>query len=340
MDDIIKLIRIDEQNINPIYRQIEDSIIEGIKEKWINLGDRVPSINKVCRHFSLAPGTVTRAYDELQQRGILVSKQGKGYYINGTNIEQKIQVFMLFDRLNAYKEILYNSFIAKMGEQAHIQLFFHHYDSKRFKELIRDHLGKFHYYVIMPHFNENVEEHVNPIPPEKLLLIDKGIPGLKGKYNSVYQDFYIDIKNGLTSVNHLIHKYRRINLVLSSNKFQFIPDGIREGVQDYCRLNDLGYRELDLLKPAQVHAGEMFIVFTDQDLIYLIREKQRKGFQTGEDIGIISYDDTPMKEILDGGITVATTDFVKMGKTCAKLILSGETKKIHNPFRIIVRKSL
>jgi DNA-binding LacI/PurR family transcriptional regulator len=57
-------------------------------------------------------------------------------------------------------------------------------------------------------------------------------------------------------------------------------------------------------------------------------------------VGIISYNDSPLKEILLDGITVMTTDHVKMGQTAAKFILDNSKEKIKNPFVLIKRKSL
>jgi hypothetical protein len=57
-------------------------------------------------------------------------------------------------------------------------------------------------------------------------------------------------------------------------------------------------------------------------------------------VGLISYDDTPLKEILLGGVTVISTDFQKMGQTAGELISRGETKMEENPAYFIKRKTL
>jgi len=58
------------------------------------------------------------------------------------------------------------------------------------------------------------------------------------------------------------------------------------------------------------------------------------------DIGIISYNDTLLKEIVEGGITTITTDFNEMGKRLAKMILNKEQAKIENPNTLIIRNSI
>jgi len=60
----------------------------------------------------------------------------------------------------------------------------------------------------------------------------------------------------------------------------------------------------------------------------------------GEDIGLISYDDTPIKEILAEGISVISNNFALMGERAAQMILSREKGRFVNESRFIERKSL
>jgi DNA-binding LacI/PurR family transcriptional regulator len=60
----------------------------------------------------------------------------------------------------------------------------------------------------------------------------------------------------------------------------------------------------------------------------------------GQDIGIISYNDTPLEEILAGGITTLSADFTQMGKTTAALIKQQAIDTVENPWKLTIRKSL
>jgi DNA-binding LacI/PurR family transcriptional regulator len=86
--------------------------------------------------------------------------------------------------------------------------------------------------------------------------------------------------------------------------------------------------------------GEAYLLFADRDMIDFIKEVNKQGLQLGYNIGLISYDDTPMKEILEGGITVISTDFKQMGHTAGRLIIQKSKARIANPSRLIIRKSL
>ena len=62
-------------------------------------------------------------------------------------------------------------------------------------------------------------------------------------------------------------------------------------------------------------------------------------FGIGKDVGIISYNETVLKEVLADGITVISTDFRFMGERLADMLLKGEKVKVKNPFSMIRRKS-
>lgn len=335
-----EIIKIDSGSPVAKYQQIVDYIATAIEKGQLHRGDQIPSINQLCENTELARGTITKAYDELRAMGIIASKHGKGYYVASTDMKSKLNIFLLFDELNAYKEILYNAFKQALGEKATISIFFHHYNLKLFESLIKDNLGNYSYYVIMPHFNEDVSNLVKKIPADKLLIIDKNIPTLTGDYAAIYQDFETDIIKALDSVSSVLPRYSRLNLVLSKKSFQFVPTGIIKGFQKFCRQNSLPHQLLNNLRDEQLKPGEAYIVFRDADLIKLIKYCEANNLQIGQDLGIISYDDTPMKEVLAQGITVISTDFDYMGRQAATLIQQARKEKIANPTSLIRRKSL
>jgi len=67
---------------------------------------------------------------------------------------------------------------------------------------------------------------------------------------------------------------------------------------------------------------------------------QQQDLELAKDIGIISYNDTLLKEIVEGGITTISTNFNLMGERLAHMILNQEFAQIENPNRLIIRHSL
>src|SRR5690606_38582950 len=105
--------------------------------------------------------------------------------------------------------------------------------------------------------------------------------------------------------------------------------------------NNFDYSILGDMNPdIPVSKGDAYIVIEETDLASLIKTCQSKGFKIGKDVGIISYNDTPLKEILLEGITVISTDHEKMGSETAEIILANKQVKIKNPFTLILRTSL
>lgn len=329
----------DKQSIKPVYQQIKEDILSAVGNQKLRIGESIPSINKICGEFGIAPGTVIRAYEELREMGIISSKQGKGYFVAGTQVEQKTKIFLLFDRMNAFKEILYDSFRNEFTEETEIQVFFHHYDSKRFEKLIRENLGKFSHYILMPHLNENIQRIVQRIPEKRLIFIDNLPANLRTNAHAVYQDFYNDISNALTERILEISKYKFINLSLSKSDFQFVPHETQKGFVNFCEIHQLQHKIMQNISETNISKNNLYIIFDDNELLNTLKIIQQKGWKLKDDVGIISFDETPMKELLAGGISVLTTDFISMGKTAAQLVKGVINGQIANPFFLIERGS-
>jgi len=72
----------------PIYLQIAEYVCEQILlAKW-KLGDKIVSIRDKAVAMEVNPNTVQRAYDFLQQRGIIVNKRGVGYFTEEDAMEK------------------------------------------------------------------------------------------------------------------------------------------------------------------------------------------------------------------------------------------------------------
>lgn len=329
----------DKLSIIPIYQQIKDNILNAVEDKKLGIGESIPSINKICGEFNLSPGTVIRAYDELREMGIISAKQGKGYFVAGTLIEKKTKIFLLFDRMNAFKEILYDSFRNEFDDETEIQVFFHHYDFKRFEKLIRENLGKFSHYILMPHLNESIHRIIKRIPEKRLILIDNLPPDLQTNAMAVYQDFYNDIYNALYEKLTELKKFKTINLSLSKSDFQFVPDAIQKGFESFCKENQIEHKIIQNINESNIVKNNLYIIFDDNELLSTLKIIQKRGWKLKTDMGIISFDETPMKELLAGGISVLSTDFELMGKTAARMVKGEFAGQIANPFRLIYRNS-
>jgi DNA-binding transcriptional regulator YhcF (GntR family) len=334
------MIYFDPNSSKPKYQQLIDGIIDGINSGLLEHGKQLPSINKVASEFNMARMTVTKAYDDLREKGLISSHHGKGFYVSSTNTKNALRVFILMDALTPYKEILYESIIQHLGDVSH-NLFFHYHDIELFEELITNNLGKYNHYIILPHFNKSVARIVSKIPKDKLLVLDINIKEFSDDYSILYQNFESNIYQGLSTSLEKVKKYQQINLVLSSKSFQYTPDGIIEGFTNFCTENNLEFDIIpDLDDDYELQVNQAYIVFREYDLIKMINWTTKHKLKVGKDIGIISYDDTPLKEIIAEGISVISNDFKKMGERASEMIINREKGRESNEFYFIDRGSL
>lgn len=83
-----------------------------------------------------------------------------------------------------------------------------------------------------------------------------------------------------------------------------------------------------------------YLVFRENDLVRFINWSNKKSWKLGRDIGLISYDDTPIKEILAEGISVISNDFHQMGLRAAEMITERQKGRFINYCSFIKRNSL
>ncbi|GAB2602298.1 GntR family transcriptional regulator [Spirosoma areae] len=324
----------------PKYQQLIETVLTGIEQGTLVLGQQLPSISEWAGAKGVAKVTVAKAYEDLRQRGVIRSQHGKGFYVASTNVRTPLNVLVIFDTLNAYKETLYDALKAALPTDATMSIFFHHYNPALFDTLIRNNLGRYNAYVLMPHFDSDVSASVALLPPDKLLLLDQNLSTLEGDYMAVYQDFEWDMYNALASAIDRLRQYQRLTLVLAKDHFQYVPAATLTGFQRFGQAFNFPCDIVDTYSDELVKPGDAFLLFADRDLVAFLKQVDRAGLRLGQEVGLLSYDDTPMKEILAGGISVISTDFARMGQTAGELLTQRRREKIANPGGLTLRNSL
>jgi len=118
------------------------------------------------------------------------------------------------------------------------------------------------------------------------------------------------------------------------------PVEIREAFAEFCQENGIAHRIENKLSPDLIARRRAFWVIEDSDLISLISIGEEMGFHLGREIGILSYNETPMKQIIRNGITVISVDFSKVGRDIARFICNPvKTTTLYHP-EVIIRNSL
>ena len=333
---IAELIQIDPSLATPVYKQIVQSIYRNIDNGVLVKDDILPSVNKISEEFSLARGSVFSAYNDLRASGIIDSIPGKGYFVSSTNTQKNKRIFLLFSTFTPYKETLFNALLNNLPKTCTLDIYFHHHSIKMFETLIREQAGYYNTFIIMPEVTAEASAILSKLDQKNTFLLDVGYKEYKKQYPGVYQNFEKDIYTILASNKNLISKYKRLFLIF--------PEAVRTkdiitGFNKFSKTKTIATFIKYKFNEKDVKKQDAFIVIEDNDLVEIVKFAKAKNLQPGKDIGIISYNETNLKSVIGNGITTITTDFEKMGKAMAEMIINSQPEIVENPFVMIDRQS-
>lgn len=334
-------LKIDTCSVTPKYLQVRDSIVSALECGKLKKGDVLPSINDLSYILDISRDTTEKGYRHLKNTGFINSVPGKGYYVSTSEFKRNIRVCLLFNKLSAHKKIIYDAFYEELGEQAFIDFYIYNNDYSIFKKLITECKNNYSHYVIIPHFidgGEDAFELINAIPKDKLLLLDKRVDGVKGEYAAIYENFEKDIYQALKTVLNKLSKYHSIKVVFPQKSYY--PKEILKGIKLFCNQYGFNYVLVNDMKKEKICKGDLFINVMEDDLVDLLEKVVGVGMEVGKDVGIISYNETPLKKFILNGITTVSTDFKAMGHMAAKAVLNNSIDSLEVPFRITLRDSL
>lgn len=341
IDSFLNLIHIDEYSPTPKYLQLNESIIAAIEEGKLKANEILPSINELSYVLEISRDTAEKGYKQLKSKGIIKSVPGKGYYIGNTEFKKKLRIFLLFNKLSAHKKIIYDSFVESIGEDVAIDFYIYNNDYTIFKKLIQNRKTDYSNYVIIPHFiegGEQAHEIINTLPKDKLLLLDKKIQGVDGNYSAIYENFEKDIYEALLSAKKALQKYHTLKIVFPQKSY--FPKEIMNGFKRFCQEYAFNHKIVSDLQAEPISTGEAFINLMEDDLVILIERIVSMNMTMGKDVGVISYNETPLKKLILNGVTTISTDFKGMGTMAAEMIKNQEIAKKEVPFYLTLRASL
>ncbi len=314
-------------------QQLIHAVTEAISIGVLKEGDILPSVNKLSRDSGVSRDTIFKAYNVLKQRSIISSTPTKGYFVS----TESYKVFVLLDDFSAFKEQFYNSFRNELPESYTVDLLFHHYNYEIFEQLIQNSLGKYSMYLVMNINNKRVEDVVRKIDPNKLLILDMGYVRNK-EMSYLTQDFNRAVYRCLCDGVDKIRKYDEFILIFPPDTPH--PSETIEAFKTFCNDYNIKHSVLKKFDGAGLKKGLAYFVIKDDDLVSIVKDCRQKRMKLGTEIGILSYNDTPMKEIVSSGITVISPDFKEIGKKAALFV--SKKQKIYEqiPIRLIVRGSL
>jgi len=88
-------IRLDAGSGVPPYEQIRTRVSEAVDAGDLEAGDRLPTVRGLADELGVAPGTVARAYRELEQAGVIETRGRSGSFVTGDGVQRRAKAAAL-----------------------------------------------------------------------------------------------------------------------------------------------------------------------------------------------------------------------------------------------------
>jgi len=93
--------RIDNASDRPVYQQIMDQIKRDIALGRLIKNEKLPTVRQLAGQITLNPNTIAKAYRQLEQEGIIVTKAGAGAFVANldSNLSRSVRKKLISEEL-------------------------------------------------------------------------------------------------------------------------------------------------------------------------------------------------------------------------------------------------
>jgi len=332
-----KIQALDEVPSYSKHEKFVEGIINAIDDKVISVGDPLPSVNVMISGLGYARETVMKGYRELQRRGIIESKNRQGFFVSNGNTRHALKVAVLMYTIDTFQDQFYHSFRKGLDENVHADVFFHHGNIEVFEAIFSLVKARYGMYVISPIHHPRTKELLNGVPRNKLVMFDRFEP-LDGEFNYVVQEFE---KSSYAIFEELADEIRKYDeMIFFHDPESLFPPEIVRSFKKFIKNYGIKGKVLKEYTPGSVKKGVVYYVNENAELWNLLKDCDAKKIKPGKDIGILSHNDEPVKEIVGNGITTYSVSFAEMGKRVAQAVMKHEQVNEVIPTKLIRRNSL
>jgi DNA-binding transcriptional regulator YhcF (GntR family) len=160
----------------PMYQQLINAVLTGVKDNVLKSGEILPSINQLSSHYQVSRATIEKGFIELRKMGVIGSFRGKSFFITAGDKLKGLKILLLFNNLNSYNRIIYDSLLKTLGESVCIDCYVYSNEERLLSLLTKNSDDDYTYYVMMPYFNvdaQTIDKIGNGSAKSKLVLLDK-----------------------------------------------------------------------------------------------------------------------------------------------------------------------
>ncbi|MEL6356681.1 MAG: GntR family transcriptional regulator, partial [Bacteroidota bacterium] len=117
------------------------------------------------------------------------------------------------------------------------------------------------------------------------------------------------------------------------------PPGILRAFRRFCKEQRIPCKVLDHYEPGTVEKSCLYVTIGDSDLWTILEDCIDQALVLGQDVGILSHNESRIKRIVHGGISTWSTDFSRMAERAASFVLEREPTQETIPTVFIDRGS-
>lgn len=319
------------------HEQLVQGIINALDQKILVRGDALPSVNRMMQEVGFARETISKAYKDLVSRGIIESKNRKGYFVATQDTVQHLRVCLLLYAFDTFQETFYQSFRNKIGENVHLDVFFHHNNFAVFESTVNNIKGKYGMYVIAPIDTPEAIPLMEQLPVNKLLIVDRQLK-LSEDHSYIVQEFKQSSYNAFVKLADRIKQFDEFVFFFKQQSAE--PNDVLDSFQRFIKDYGINGVIKSKYEAGSITSGKVYFTIHNLELWQMLKDSKTKGLKLGQDLGILSHNDDHVKEIIFDGITTFSIDFAKMGEMAAEFVLSRIPVKHIMENELIIRNSL
>ncbi len=115
-------IRIDNASDRPVYQQIIDQVKRDIALGRIIKNEKLPTVRQLAGQIAINPNTIAKAYRQLEQQGIIVTKAGAGAFVANldSNLSRSVRKKIISEEL---ERIAVDAFHMQIDSQTLLEWF-------------------------------------------------------------------------------------------------------------------------------------------------------------------------------------------------------------------------
>jgi DNA-binding LacI/PurR family transcriptional regulator len=260
-----------------------------------------------------------------------------GYYVSNADTEQMLKVALMMFGFDTFQEVIYQNFREGLGENVHLDVFFHHNNIEVFETILAHIKGKYGMYVVAPIPHPKTKALLQTIPLSKFLMYDRFEP-IDGDFSHITQEFEASSYQIFAQLADRLRDFKAF--IFYYHPHSMIPIEILRAYKKFLKYHNIKGGVRDSYKIGSVEKGKAYFVIDNIDLYQMLKDCKTKGFKLGVDVGILSHNDGPVKEIIADGITTYSVDFGLIGQKAAQFVLNREKIQETMPMVLIRRNSL